>query len=129
MILIFSVVLLYTLACNSTDAKMSEELSDAIKGDLRFEQVEEMAEKLVEDGLTAGDSYGEVWIRDLNSFIELAVAVNGKERSAEALLTFLGFRALMEIFRMVTSLLKLVMGDISISFLIWLQNIKLIRIP
>ena len=92
MILIFSVVLLYTLACNSTDAKMSKELSDAIKGDLRFEQVEEMAEKLVEDGLTAGDSYGEVWIRDLNSFIELSVAVNGKERSAEALLTFFRFQ-------------------------------------
>lgn len=91
-ILIFSVMLLYTVACTSTDAKISRELRETIQADARFEQVEEMAEKLVEDGLTAGDGYGEVWIRDLNSFIELSIAVNGKERPGDALLTFFRFQ-------------------------------------
>lgn len=91
-ILIFSVMLLYAVACTSTEARISKELRETIQADSRFEQVEEMAENLVKDGLTAGDSYGEVWIRDLNSFIELSVAVNGKERPAEALLTFFRFQ-------------------------------------
>lgn len=90
--LIFSAMLLYTVACTNSDAKISKELSETIQADSRFEQVEEMAEKLVEDGLTAGDGYGEVWIRDLNSFIELSIAVNGKERPGDALLTFLKFQ-------------------------------------
>lgn len=91
-ILIFLVMLLYTVACTSSDARISKELRETLQADSRFEQVEEMAEKLVKDGLTAGDSYGEVWIRDLNSFIELSIAVNGKERPAEALLTFFKFQ-------------------------------------
>ncbi len=79
-------------ACSHKEKKISGELRETIEADNRFEQVEKMAEQLVENGLTAGDGYGEVWIRDLNSFIDLSVAVNGKERSAEALLTFFRFQ-------------------------------------
>lgn len=59
-----------------------------------------MAEKLVQSGFTAGDGYGEVWIRDLNSFVELSTKVNGQERTREALLMFLSFSNRMEIFQM-----------------------------
>jgi len=83
---------LITVGCINKHAKISDKLRDKIKADNRFEQVEKMAEQLVGDGLTAGDSYGEVWIRDLNSFIELSVAVNGKERPGDALLTFFRFQ-------------------------------------
>lgn len=90
---ILLVLLLFvTMGCTVKHAKVSEKLSDRIKSDDRFYQVEKMAEQLVKDGLTAGDSYGEVWIRDLNSFIELSVAVNGKERPGDALLTFFRFQ-------------------------------------
>ncbi|MDD4778074.1 MAG: hypothetical protein PHV53_07275 [Fermentimonas sp.] len=85
--------LLAVSACAQKDKKISRELSTKILADNRFDQVEQMAEQLVEDGLTAGDSYGEVWIRDLNSFIELSVAVNGQERPSEALLTFFKFQS------------------------------------
>lgn len=84
--------LLTIIGCTSQGAKISRELRETIEVDNRFEQVEKMAEQLVEDGLTAGDGYEEVWIRDLSSFIELSVAVNGKERSREALLTFFRFQ-------------------------------------
>src|SRR5690554_6812489 len=83
---------LITVGCINKHAKISDKLRDKIKADNRFEQVEKMAEQLVGDGLTAGDGYGEVWIRDLNSFIELSIAVNGKERPGDALLTFFRFQ-------------------------------------
>lgn len=91
-ILLFFVMLLNTVACTSSEAKISRDLRKTIQADTRFEQVEKMAEQLVMDGLTAGDSYGEVWIRDLNSFIELSIAVNGRELPADALLTFFRFQ-------------------------------------
>lgn len=80
------------VACTSGTKRMDEKLIERIESDARFSQVEEMAETLISSGLMAGNSYGEVWIRDLNSFIELASKVNGKEKTADALLMFFKFQ-------------------------------------
>ncbi|WP_240966090.1 hypothetical protein [Pseudoflavitalea sp. G-6-1-2] len=54
--------------------------------------VKQMAEKLISSGFTAGDGYGEVWIRDLNTFIDVACEVNDRQIIKKHLLTFLKFQ-------------------------------------
>ncbi|SMG14026.1 GH36-type glycosyl hydrolase domain-containing protein [Sphingobacterium psychroaquaticum] len=73
-------------------ARMSDTLQQSIRSSSKLTQVTQMAEKLVQSGFTAGDGYGEVWIRDLNSFVELSTKVNGQERTREALLMFFKFQ-------------------------------------
>ncbi|WP_449437515.1 hypothetical protein [Pedobacter steynii] len=51
-----------------------------------------MAEKLIESGFTAGDGYGEVWIRDFNTFIDLSCKVNDKAIIKKHLITFFQFQ-------------------------------------
>ncbi len=50
------------------------------------------ARDLLKTGFNAGSGYGEVWIRDLNTFIELSLQVNDPKAIREALLTFLKFQ-------------------------------------
>ncbi len=47
-----------------------------------------MAEDLVKKGFNAGSGYGEVWIRDFNTFISLACKVNNRETIRQNLLVF-----------------------------------------
>lgn len=47
-----------------------------------------MALDLLKDGLTAGKHYPQVWIRDLNTFIEVSLEVNPHSVLRDALLTF-----------------------------------------
>lgn len=56
------------------------------------DSVKTMAEALIRKGFTAGDGYGEVWIRDLNTFIELSCKVNDKSTIKSHLLTFFKFQ-------------------------------------
>jgi glycogen debranching enzyme len=56
------------------------------------DSVKKMAEDLVRKGFTAGDGYGEVWIRDLNTFIELSCSVNDPAVIRKHLITFLKFQ-------------------------------------
>lgn len=46
-----------------------------IANDKRFDEVERLALDLVRKGFNAGEAYGEVWIRDYNTFIELSMEV------------------------------------------------------
>jgi glycogen debranching enzyme len=55
-------------------------------------KVKTMAEELIKKGFTAGDGYGEVWIRDLNTFIELSCKVNDKAQIRKHLITFFQFQ-------------------------------------
>lgn len=55
-------------------------------------KVKTMAEELIKKGFTAGDGYGEVWIRDLNTFIELSCKVNDKSQIRKHLITFFQFQ-------------------------------------
>jgi glycogen debranching enzyme len=58
--------------------------------DLPF--VLEKARSILKKGLTAGSGYGEVWIRDLNTFIEFALDVHDKAELRRALLVFFHFQ-------------------------------------
>jgi glycogen debranching enzyme len=63
-------------------------LREAIKNDPYFGFVRQKAYEVVRTGFTAGDGYGEVWIRDLNTFIELACEVHGTEEIRDNILVF-----------------------------------------
>lgn len=52
----------------------------------------EKARALLKTGLNAGGGYGEVWIRDLNTFIEVSLEVNPAAEIRGALLTFFQFQ-------------------------------------
>jgi DUF1680 family protein len=82
------------LAAGSRDlTQLSEkELARRIRSDQTLTQVHGMAKDLLKSGLNAGSGYSEVWIRDLNTFIEVALQVNPPERLREALLIFLKFQ-------------------------------------
>lgn len=56
------------------------------------DSVKEKAEILIKSGFNAGDGYGEVWIRDMNTFIEIACKVNDKELIKKHLITFFQFQ-------------------------------------
>lgn len=60
----------------------------AIKASL----VKQMAENLIKKGFTAGDGYGEVWIRDFNTFIDVSTKVNDRAIVKKYLITFLKFQ-------------------------------------
>ncbi len=77
----------------SQPAAPSLKLADAILADTNLPIVLGKAKALLKTGLNAGSGYGEVWIRDLNTFIEVALEVNDPKPIREALLTFFKFQA------------------------------------
>ncbi len=66
--------------------------SSFAQSDPRLAEVEKKAELLIQTGLNAGDGYAEIWIRDLNTFIETACKVSDTQKIREALLTFFKFQ-------------------------------------
>ena len=87
-------LLVSVLATVAGAARRSEQgaIAREILADQSLRDVHEMARKVFEDDLTAGSGYGEVWIRDLNTFIEVALEVNRPQRFRESLLTFFKFQ-------------------------------------
>jgi glycogen debranching enzyme len=73
-------------------ATSSPRLAASILADTNLPLVLTKAKDLLKTGLTAGSGYGEVWIRDLNTFIEVALEVNDPKPIREALLTFFKFQ-------------------------------------
>ena len=67
-------------------------LARRIVEDQGLGEVLDQARALLGSGLTAGSGYGEVWIRDLNTFIELALQVNEPDGIRDSLLTFFRFQ-------------------------------------
>jgi glycogen debranching enzyme len=67
---------------------VSRELAEKIAKNEYFPQVKEKALAIMKTGFNAGDGYREVWIRDYNTFIELAAQVYDKEVLKENLLVF-----------------------------------------
>jgi len=74
-------------ACNPIP-KQNQELIQKIQTNEYFPFVKEKALKVVKTGFNAGDGYGEVWIRDYNTFIELSAQVYKPEVLKENLLVF-----------------------------------------
>lgn len=76
---------LFFTSCTSSD---KQEIRDKIINNQYYTFVKEKALEIVKTGFNAGDGYGEVWIRDYNTFIELSGEVYGKETLRENLLVF-----------------------------------------
>lgn len=89
--IVWTLLMVSALSINAVN-KLDPELTQKIKSDQRMNTVKSMAEELIKKGLTAGDGYVEVWIRDLNTFIETACAVSDQQRVKEALITFFKFQ-------------------------------------
>lgn len=93
-LLIISVVITGFIlnSCGNTTTDPDKELAKLILEDPLMSKVETMALEVVKGGLNAGDGYGEVWIRDYNSFIELAMEVMPDSVIQDNLLTFFRFQ-------------------------------------
>jgi GH15 family glucan-1,4-alpha-glucosidase len=66
----------------------NKELARKILANEEFKQVKHRALEVVKTGFNAGDGYGEVWIRDYNTFIELSAEVFDAKELEENLLVF-----------------------------------------
>jgi len=80
------IVVLLIAAC--TAQKENKELANKILANSEFKQVKDKALKVVKTGFNAGDGYGEVWIRDYNTFIELSTEVYESKILEDNLLVF-----------------------------------------
>ena len=67
---------------------IDKKTSEKIKNDQNMAFVKKKALEVIKTGVNAGDGYREVWIRDYNTFIELAAQVTKKEDIKENLLVF-----------------------------------------
>ncbi len=84
--------ILFLVTCSSKTGKENRELALRIRNDQRLDRVRQMAYDLVKSGFNAGTSYGEVWIRDFNTFIEVSCEVLPHEQVREKLLVFFKFQ-------------------------------------
>lgn len=80
------------VTCQNKGNRIDPELAQKISSDERIKAVKDSAESLIRSGLTAGDSYVEVWIRDLNTFVEAGCKTSDSKKIREALLTFFKFQ-------------------------------------
>lgn len=82
-------LVLLAFACTTPAKKnISTELINQIDSNPYFPFVKAKALEVVKTGFNAGDGYGEVWIRDYNTFIELSAQVFEPEVLKENLLVF-----------------------------------------
>lgn len=56
------------------------------------DSVKTMAENLIKKGFNAGDGYGEVWIRDFNTFMDVACKVHDNDIIRKSLIIFFIFQ-------------------------------------
>jgi hypothetical protein len=84
------ILLLFAFACSTPVKKeaINKELAAKIAQNEYFPLVKTKALEVMKTGFNAGDGYREVWIRDYNTFIELAAQVFPKEELKENLLVF-----------------------------------------
>jgi hypothetical protein len=76
----------------SLSAQIDPDLKKRVDEDTRLQDVMSRAETLIQTGLNAGSGYAEVWIRDLNTFIEPACKVVDTNKIRDALLVFFKFQ-------------------------------------
>lgn len=79
----FAYFMLFTLPAIA----QQKALAARILADQRLDTIQARALQLL-TGFTAGTSYGEVWIRDFNTFIKGSLVVHDKEKVKEMLLLF-----------------------------------------
>ncbi len=83
--IIFFFLLFFTDGIN---AQISKNVAEEILGDTRLDEVKTMAANLIKTGFNAGSGYGEVWIRDFNTFIQLSCEVMPKDSIKKRLEVF-----------------------------------------
>lgn len=86
-VFLLSLMLLFFGACNQ-QSKTNKMLTQKIQQDEDIAFTKQKALEIVKTGFNAGDGYGEVWIRDYNTFIELSAQVFEPEILKENLLVF-----------------------------------------
>jgi hypothetical protein len=69
-----------------------KQLAQQILADTTLTEVHTKARALLQGGLNAGSGYPTTWIRDMNTFLNIAIQVNPPERFREALLMFFKFQ-------------------------------------
>ena len=79
-------------SCSSSENQAHKALANQVLNNPLMHQVDSMAHQVVRTGFNAGDGYGEVWIRDYNTFIELAMDVMPDSLIQDNLLTFFRFQ-------------------------------------
>jgi len=79
-------VLAILVSCNAK--KPASGLQEQIRTNEYFAFTKDKALEIVKTGFNAGDGYGEVWIRDYNTFIELSAEVFPRESLKENLRVF-----------------------------------------
>ena len=84
---VFLMLILLAAVCNPKK-DTSGILRKQILNHEGFDFVKAKALEIVQTGFNAGDGYGEVWIRDYNTFIELSCEVYPQEEIRENLLVF-----------------------------------------
>jgi glycogen debranching enzyme len=83
-------LVLMAFACSTPVKKnIPSELINQIDSNAYFPYVKSKSLEVVKTGFNAGDGYGEVWIRDYNTFIELSAQVFEPSVLKENLLVFL----------------------------------------
>lgn len=86
---IFGLLLgLFVLVSCGNNSKINQELKKSVLENSDFDFVKKKALEVVKTGFNAGDGYGEVWIRDYATFIELSAEVYPKESLKENLRVF-----------------------------------------
>ncbi len=83
----FLIILLAITSCTPKSTQ-NQELIKQIKSNEYFAFTKQKALEIVKTGFNAGDGYGEVWIRDYNTFIELSAEVFPDSLLKENLLVF-----------------------------------------
>ena len=94
--LIVAVCLMALAACgdsvpvphSTAPPAMDRDLAETIRADTLMDEVLQRGRDVVQTGFNAGDGYAEVWIRDLNTFIELSLEVMDRETVKQNLRVF-----------------------------------------
>lgn len=74
--------------CSQLKAQPTQNLESHIQNDSSLDKVKLMALDLIKTGFNAGSGYGEVWIRDFNTFMELSCKVMPKDSVKSRLRVF-----------------------------------------
>ena len=82
-------IIIILLAGCTGNPSQEASLKEQIKSNEYFAFTKNRALEIVKTGFNAGDGYGEVWIRDYNTFIELSAEVYPNETLKENLRVFL----------------------------------------
>ena len=81
-----------TSSAPASTAADTAALANQVLADKTLIQVHGMSQDLLKGGLNAGSGYDQVWIRDANTFIEVALEVNPPGRFRDAFLNFFKFQ-------------------------------------